>query len=38
MPIREVRHESVKPVRKGETMIIGKTGFMGKTGRTLQLS
>jgi hypothetical protein len=32
MPIREVRHESVKPVRKGEAMIIGKTGFMGKTG------
>jgi hypothetical protein len=38
MPIREVKHESVKPVRKGETMIIGKTGFMGKTRRTLQLS
>jgi hypothetical protein len=38
MPIREVRHESVKPGRKGETMIIGKIGFMGKTGRTLQLS
>jgi hypothetical protein len=35
MPIREVWHESVKPVRKGERMIIGKTGFMGKTGRTL---
>jgi hypothetical protein len=38
MPIREVRHEFVKPVRKGETMIIGKTGFMGKMGKTLQLS
>jgi hypothetical protein len=34
----EVRHESVKSVRKGEMMIIGKTGFMGKTGRTLHLS
>jgi hypothetical protein len=38
MPIREVRHESMKPVRKGEAMIIGKTGFMGKTGNTLQLN
>jgi hypothetical protein len=38
MPIREVRHESVKPMRKGEMMIIGKTGFMGKTGTMLQLS
>jgi hypothetical protein len=38
MPIREVKHESVKPVRKGETMIIGKTRFMEKMGRTLQLS
>jgi hypothetical protein len=38
MPIREVRHKSVKPVRKGEAMIIGKTGFMGKRESTLQLS
>jgi hypothetical protein len=38
MPIKELRHESVKPVRKGEMMIIGKTRFMGKMGRTLQLS
>jgi hypothetical protein len=38
MPTREVRHKFVKPVRKGETMILGKTGFMGKTGSTLQLN
>jgi hypothetical protein len=38
MPIREVRHEFVKTVRKGEAMIIGKTRFNEKTENTLQLS
>jgi hypothetical protein len=34
---REVRHDSVKPLRKGEAMNTGKTRFMGKTASTLQL-
>jgi hypothetical protein len=31
----DLQMPSVKPVRKGEMMIIGKTGFMGKTGKML---
>jgi hypothetical protein len=35
---REERHDSAKPLREGEAMIMGKTGFMGKMASTLQLN